>query len=389
MSVNCTLFQIPNQNGTACVNMIDEIPSAPIALWFLSTFLFIMHTGITLVSINRLQGIWIQYRWKSLSRSPVQPPWRDLRTYSLLCKCVSSILMMVAYIDMFGLQGIWTMEQYLGMYSLPYAMIPLSTMFLQLNFVDRIYIQQKMTALTLSKSYSVLTIAFLILTSLYSFGYIIFGLYLGPVLSSDPNSTLGVTGNILAIVSYVLLIINCIFCMGPSIWMMLKVGLFGLSRSEDLTKHTNNLITWTCRIGVVSALNIINLCMFSYIPIPATMYTGVEMTEAIVRGLLPTVFALMINRFLEVAIDWIDLDMMSYEALEMFPGLENWIMLHYGDGLGRYSAVNTGSGRTATLSRVTKGSATKLPLSSRDVTSDGSARDEVSMNTLNRNDTVV
>jgi hypothetical protein len=335
----CGPMQFLAEDGK-CYHLVDQIPGARISLVFLTVVTFISHIIIIINSINRILGIWIAYRyWKEQSR-PVQHPWRDFRTWAMIVKCISSILMAVAYVDMWGFLGHWTVSEYLGMYAPAYGLIPLSTTLIQLNFVDRVYLQQRSSPASFTKSYSLVTLILVALTAVYAlFGYTGFGLALRSAYLKDPNTKLGITGNILSIVSYSLLIFNTLFGMIPCIWMMIKFGLFGFTRSEKIGAFTNDMISWAFRVLILSVFSIVNLCMFFYIKIPDTQFTGKEVTEVIVRGILPTILSLTFARFFEIALAFVDLDLVSAENLEVIPGIENFVNFWYDDGMGRYSSM--------------------------------------------------
>lgn len=345
----CTPMQYEGGDGK-CHQLVDLVPGARIALVFLCIFTFVNRGIIIKASFNRILGIWIAYRHRKSLNLPVQFPLRDIRFWSLIWKIVGSILMAVAYIDMWGILGHWTASEYLGMYAPAYGLLPFSTMLLQLNFMDRIYLAQKSGSVTFSKSYSIVTIVLIVLTALYSGpGFIIFGWVLRSAYLKDPNTKIGIVGNILPIVSCVLLVFNTLVCVAPSIWLMLKFGLFGLTRSEDMGRTTNTMITWSFRTVVIAGFGILNMCMFFYIKIPENELTGVELTEAVVRGLLPTIFSLAWARVFEIAQDYCDLDVMSSESVEVIPGVENVVMIAYGDGMGRYTSMGT-TGKTKSMS---------------------------------------
>jgi len=331
-------------DGKKCASILTLVPCWTFVWNWLTGVCIFTFTILFMMLLNRIAGIHMKYR-----KNPANEMYtlRNLMTWSCIVGVIGCILMGVAYIDGWAFAGRLRVTDYLGVYPVAYSFIPLSVVFLQLHFLDKLYLAYFNGFGIVKKTYAIGTLVAASLFACYAGpGFIGFGQRLRVEFLKDPNTPLGIAGNHVIGALYSGVIILCVAAMGPVIWKSYKQ----MGDEPKFIKSTGALVMWTLATMIIAGTNICNIYLWSYVKQTVNEVSPYATDE--ILPLLSTMKMLEWNRILEFMFIINNLVLMGNGWPEVFP-LENLVLVWKSNGRDVSAGNHRGAGTSRT--RITTG----------------------------------
>lgn len=270
---------------------------------------------------NLLRHIREYINTNRVDRIKLRHPFLDARNWCLIIMIVALLLMLISFIDAWGFYQRLSLKTFLGLYSVAYALMTMPPVFMSLHIYHDIH---NMSKVIVRKAYGIFIVGIFILIALYgTVGYPAFGIYLAVRLGNDPTDPdgLGIRGNILAYVSYGLLIFFCsfnfinVYFLKKALNNYKQINIYNRVQKERITVGIHGLLSWTFMIIVIAAIWMIQAILAD------------KLIDQSLRGLQYHVDFHVANRAAEVLICFFTLGFIELRYITQVPFIDDLVLL--------------------------------------------------------------